>query len=115
MKKLIEYIRLRNKGFTFLQAIKYNYARISMFDALVPWTIFAWFMYFSLQLHQLKIDSNKAHITIVMAETKHALSTTEAKAQKLENILINCLNGDSILVNNRNMDCQIKNYKEAVM
>ena len=115
MKKLIEYIRLRKKGFAVFQAIKYNNEPINFIDVLATALIVGWFVYISLEIHQLTIASKKANVTIVMAETKHTLTETEAKAKKLENVLINCLNGNSILVDNRNMDCQIKNYKEAIM
>ena len=115
MKKLIEYIRLRKKGFAVFHAIKYNNEPINFIDVLTTALIVGWFVYISLEVHELTIASKKANVIIVMAQAQHKLNETTAKAQNLENVLINCLNGDSILVDNRNMDCQIKNYKEAIM
>lgn len=109
-----DYIHYRSIGFPPLTALKLSLPMVSVAEKIlcalvaivcVMAIVFAIYIEYAARHEQIVLSAHLA---------SYQRNMESAKVQKLEAVLVGCLNREPIAVNGRSMDCSIKEHKEAV-
>ena len=121
MFKLYEFFRLRRIGFSFIDAIKFNYVKIKFIEKLIIVVLallltanYTFKTYIAIS-SAIQIEKNEkaqmqVHHIKVNQNLKHQVEEQKKKVTTLELAFISCLNNNGVLVSKRSMNCIIKDY-----
>ena len=109
-----DYLRLRSKGLSPLTALQNSRKHISVAEKIVFFTILVFMLallianlYASYQYIQTEADYKVSKIANTLSKERVILNTYES-------MIVNCLNGNSVNIEGRDKQCQIKEFKEAI-
>lgn len=109
--RAVNYVKLRIKGVGIIKAAQVSRVLLPSGGSV---TIFMAIALLFVNLHRIEAGADAslkdAEATLKYHQTKILASESIAASKKLENVVIRCLNGDVVLIDNHTHQCTIKKY-----
>lgn len=110
---LLHYIHFR-RFYSPYKAFKLSCGHIGIAEPLIFCLVMAW-LCFGYAADMMVSDSlHKSELILAKYQSEHRASLHLVNLDKMERVVIGCLNREPIQINGRSMDCQIKNHREAL-